>query len=231
MAEFKATSGSYTTTLTITEGQYNVSNNTSPVTFSLTLTKNSGTGLWNSDSCPWSININGTPYSGTFTYDFRSTTSITLKGNTTQTITHDSDGSKKIAVSASVDMNNTPYVYTMSPSGELTLSTIPRASDISLSVSSYTVTTSSGNAFQFTITAKSNSFYNKMRYTLGSTSWSGNYGTGTKTGNFNNAELLNALPTATSGTLTVYCDTYSDSGYSNLVGTTSVAISISIDTN
>lgn len=231
MAEYKATSGSYTTTLTITEGQYNVSNNTSPVTFSLTLTKNSGTGLWNSDSCPWSININGTQYSGTFTYDFRSTTTITLKGNTTQTITHDSDGSKKIAVSASVDMNNTPYVYTMSPSGELTLATIPRASDISLSVSSYTVTTSSGNAFQFTITAKSNSFYNKMRYTLGSTSWSGNYGTGTKTGNFNNAELLNALPTATSGTLTVYCDTYSDSGYSNLVGTTSVAISISIDTN
>lgn len=232
MAEYIATSGSYKTILTVSEtGTPDTTNNTSTVQFNLVLKKEGGTGLWNSDPCYWSININGTPYSGSFTYDFRSTTSITLKSNTTLTITHDSDGSKKIAVSASVDMDNTPYVYTMSPSGELTLTTIPRASDISLSVSSFTVTSSSGNAFQFTITPKTNTFYNRMRYTLGSTSWSGNYGTGTKTGNFNNQELLNSLPTATSGTLTVYCDTYSDSGYANLVGTKSVAIPINIDTN
>lgn len=232
MAEYTATSGSYTTTLTVTEGAYDIASNTSPVTFTLTLKKNSGTGLWNNDSCPWSININGTSYSGSFTYDFRNYSSLTLKSSTTQTITHDSDGTKKIAVSASVNMDNTPYVYTMSPSGELTLATIPRASDIALSVSSFSITSASGNAFSWSITAKSNSFYNRLRYSIGNKSnVSSNKGQGSSSGYFTNQELLSALPTSTSGSLTVYCDTYSDSGYSNLIGTKSVVITVSVNTS
>lgn len=232
MAEYTATSGSYTTTLTVTEGAYDIASNTSPVTFTLTLKKNSGTGLWNNDSCPWSININGTSYSGSFTYDFRNYSSLTLKSSTTQTITHDSDGTKKIAVSASVNMDNTPYVYTMSPSGELTLATIPRASDIALSVSSFSITSASGNAFSWSITAKSNSFYNRLRYSIGNKSnVSSNKGQGSSSGYFTNQELLSALPTSTSGSLTVYCDTYSDSGYSNLIGSKSVVITVSVNTS
>lgn len=232
MANFDATSGSYTTRLTVTETATSTPNNTSTVTFSLTLIKNSGTGLWNNDSCSWSININGTSYNGTFTYDFRDYSSLTLKSSTTQTITHDSDGTKKIAVSASVNMDNTPYVYTMSPSGELTLATIPRASDIALSVSSFSITSASGNAFTWTITAKSNSFYNRLRYSIGNkTNVSSNKGQGSSNGYFTNQELLSALPTSTSGSLTVYCDTYSDSGYSNLVGTKSVVITVSVNTS
>lgn len=232
MATYTSTSGSYTTTLTVTESATSTANNTSTVTFSLTLTKNSGTGLWNNDSCPWSININGTSYSGTFTYDFRSTTSITLKSNTTQTITHDSDGTKSISVSASVNMDNTPYVYTMSPSGTLTLTTIPRASDIALGVSSFSITSASGNAFSWSITAKSNSFYNRLRYSIGNKSnVSSNKGQGSSSGYFTNQELLSALPSSTSGSLTVYCDTYSDSGYSNLIGSKSVVITVSVNTS
>lgn len=232
MAEYTATSGSYTTTLTVTEGAYDVASNTSPVTFTLTLKKNSGSGLWNNDSCPWSININGTSYSGTFTYDFRNYSSLTLKSSTTQTITHNGDGTKKIAVSASVNMDNTPYVYTMSPSGELTLATIPRASDIALSVSSFSITSASDNAFTWTITAKSNSFYNRLRYSIGNKSnVSSNKGQGSSNGYFTNQELLSALPTSTSGSLTVYCDTYSDSGYSNLIGSKSVVITVSVNTS
>ena len=232
MAEYTATSGSYTTTLTVTEGAYDVASNTSPVTFTLTLKKNSGTGLWNNDSCPWSININGTSYSGTFTYDFRDYSSLTLKSSTTQTITHDNDGTKKIAVSASVNMDNTPYVYTMSPSGELTLTTIPRASDVS--VSNYSIANTTGS-LSATITSKAN-FYHKWRWKLGSGSWSswankGLISTTSSTVTVANTTLLAQLPTATSGSFNIEVATYSDSGYSSHVGTKSATCTVSVNTS
>lgn len=232
MANFDATSGSYTTRLTVTETATSTPNNTSTVTFSLTLIKNSGTGLWNNDSCSWSININGTSYSGTFTYDFRDYSSLTLKSSTTQTITHDGDGSKKIAVSASVNMDNTPYVYTMSPSGELTLTTIPRASDVS--VSNYSIANTTGS-LSATITSKAN-FYHKWRWKLGSGSWSswtnkGLISTTSSTVTVANTTLLAQLPTATSGSFNIEVATYSDSGYSNHVGTKSATCTVSVNTS
>lgn len=232
MAEYTATSGSYTTTLTVTEGTYNVANNTSPVTFTLTLKKNSGTGLWNNDSCPWSININGTSYSGTFTYDFRDYSSLTLKSSTTQTITHDGDGTKSISVSASVNMDNTPYVYTMSPSGTLTLTTIPRASDVT--VSNYSIANTTGS-LSATITSKAN-FYHKWRWKLGSGSWSawatkGQINTTSSTVTVANTTLLAQLPTSTSGSFNIEVATYSDSGYSNHVGTKSATCTVSVNTS
>lgn len=234
MAEYTATSGSYTTTLTVTEGAYDVASNTSPVTFTLTLKKNSGTGLWNSDSCPWSININGTSYSGTFTYNFRNYSSLTLKSSTTQTITHNGDGTKKIAVSASVNMNNTPYVYTMSPSGELTLATIPRASTVSASVSSITLTSTEGNAFAYSVTSQSSNFYSLVRYDVNGVPSvdypKGNF-SGTRTYYFTNNELLTKMPTVTSGTLEIAVYTYSDSSYTQLIGRKDTHVSISIDTS
>ena len=163
MATFTSTSGSYTTTLTVTQTSQSTQNNQSTLTYSLTLTKNAGSGLWNNNSCPWSITIDGsTVASGSFTYDFRSYSSLTLKGSTTTTVTHNSDGTKTVACSASVNMDNEPYVYVMKPSGDLALTTIPRASDISLSVSSFSITSASGNAFSWSITAKSSSFCSTM---------------------------------------------------------------------
>lgn len=232
MANYDATSGSYTTRLTVTETGTDTATNTSTVQFSLTLIKNSGTGLWNNDSCSWSININGTSYSGTFTYDFRSYSSLTLKGSTNQTVTHDGDGSKKIAVSASVNMDNTPYVYTMSPSGELTLTTIPRASDVS--VSNYSITNTTGS-LSATITSKAN-FYHKWRWRMNSGSWSswtnkGLISTTSSTVTVANTTLLAQLPTATSGSFNIEVATYSDSGYSNHVGTKSATCTVSVNTS
>lgn len=232
MANYDATSGSYTTRLTVTETGTDTATNTSTVNFSLTLIKNSGTGLWNNDSCSWNININGTSYSGTFTYDFRSYSSLTLKGSTNQTITHDSDGSKKIAVSASVNMDNTPYVYTMSPSGELTLTTIPRASDVT--VSNYSITNTTGS-LSATITSKAN-FYHRWRWQMNSGTWSswtnkGLISTTSSTVTVANTTLLAQLPTATSGSFNIEVATYSDSGYANLVGTKSATCTVSVNTS
>ena len=232
MATFTSTSGSYTTTLTVTQTSQSTQNNQSTLTYSLTLTKNSGTGLWNNTSCPWSITIDGsTVASGSFTYDFRSYSSLTLKGSTTTTVTHNSDGTKTVACSASVNMDNEPYVYVMKPSGDLALTTIPRASDVS--VSNYSITNTSGS-ISATITSKA-SFYHKWRWRMNSGSWSswtnkGLIASTSSTVTVANTTLLAQLPTATSGSFNIEVATYSDSGYATLVGTKSASATVSVNT-
>lgn len=232
MATFTSTSGSYTTTLTVNQTSQSTADNTSVLTYSLTLTKNAGSGLWNNNSCPWSITINGTRITGTFTYDFRSYSSLTLKGDTTITVAHNSDGTKTVSCSASVDMDNTPYVYAMSPSGDLALTTIPRASDVS--VSNYSITNTTGS-LSATITSKAN-FYHKWRWKMNSGSWSswtnkGLIATTSSTVTVANTTLLAQLPTATSGSFTIEVATYSDSGYATLVGTKSASATVSVNTS
>lgn len=236
MATYSYTSGSYTLKLTVTETSYDIPTNKSYLSYSLICYKDQGTGLWSGYSNPYTVVINGTTVkSGSTTYDFQNYSSLTLASGTNIEVTHNDNGTKTVACSATFNMNNTTYVpNVLSPSGNLTLTTIPRASDISLSVSSATITSSSGNAFTYTITPKSSSFYNRLRYTVGSVA-SGNYNKGqsssTITGNFTNSELLSKMPTSVSATLTAYVDTYSDSGYTTLVGTKSVSIPISINTS
>lgn len=233
MATFTSTSGSYTTTLTVTQTSQSTQNNQSTLTYSLTLTKNSGTGLWNNNSCPWSITIDGsTVASGSFTYDFRSYSSLTLKGSTTTTVTHNSDGTKTVACSASVNMDNEPYVYVMKPSGDLALTTIPRASDVS--VSNYSIANTSGS-ISATITSKAR-FYHKWRWRMNSGSWSswtnkGLIASTSSTVTVANTTLLAQLPTATSGSFNIEVQTYSDSGYANLVGTKSATCTVSVNTS
>lgn len=232
MATFTSTSGSYTTTLTVTQTSQSTQNNQSTLTYSLTLTKNSGTGLWNNNSCPWSITIDGSSVaSGSFTYDFRSYSSLTLKGSTTTTVTHNSDGTKTVACSASVNMDNEPYVYVMKPSGDLALTTIPRASDVS--VSNYSISNTSGS-ISATITSKA-SFYHKWRWRMNSGSWSswtnkGLIASTSSTVTVANTTLLAQLPTATSGSFNIEVATYSDSGYATLVGTKSASATVSVNT-
>ena len=237
MATYTSTSGNYKTTLTVTETSTSIPNNTSTLSWSLKVERIGGAssqyGIYNGNQCPWSVSINGSRVgSGTFSYDFRYTGSYNLGSGNNVTVAHNNDGTKTgVAVSGTVDLDNSAYVSVMTASGTIDLTTIPRASDISLSVGSYNVTSSSGNAFTYTITAKSTSFYNRLRYTLGSTNYTGSGSTGSRSGNFTNAELLNSLPTATSGSLTAYVDTATDSGFTNIIGTNSVSIPISINTS
>lgn len=228
MATYTSTSGSYTTTLTVNQTSQSIENNTSTLTYSLTLTKNAGYGLYNGNSCPWSITINGTTVSGTFTYDFQNYSSLTLKGSTTMTVTHNNDGTKSVSCSASVNMDNEPYVYTMTPSGTLTLTTIPRASDVA--VNAHTISSTSGS-LSFTITSKAN-FYHKWRYKLNAVtgSWSSalHINTTTNSPTISNTNLLNAMPTQQVSAITIEVQTYSDSGCTNLVGTKSASANITV---
>lgn len=236
MATFTSTSGSYTTTLTVNQTSQSTQNNQSTLTYSLTLTKNSGTGLWNNNSCPYSISIDGSVVaSGSFTYDFRGTSAgytITLKGSTTTTVNHNSDGTKTVACSASINMDNEPYVYVMNPSGDLALTTIPRASDVS--VSNYSIANTTGS-ISATITSKAN-FYHKWRWQMNDGTWSawankGLISTTTSTVTVANTTLLAQLPSATSGSFNIEVATYSDSGYATLIGTKSATATVSVNTS
>lgn len=234
MANYDVTSGSYTLRLTVNETATSTPNNTSTVTFSLELIKNSGSGLWNNNNCSWSININGTAYSGTFTYDFRSYSSLTLKSNTTQVIEHDSDGTKSISVSAYANMDNTPYVYPLNASGTLALTTIPRASDVS--VSNYSIVNTTGS-LSATITSKAN-FYHRWRWKLADGSWSswtnkGAINNTSATVTVANTTLLAQLPSATSGAFTIEVETHSGTAYSSatLIGTKQATCTVSVDTS
>jgi hypothetical protein len=91
--------GKATLYLTVTETSIDAPTNTSVVSFTLSATGNNASYNLNSGST-WSISINGTPYSGSWTYDFRADNTKTIKATTTQSVVHDADGSKTITVSA-----------------------------------------------------------------------------------------------------------------------------------
>jgi hypothetical protein len=98
--------GKATLYLNVTETSSDAGANTSVVTFSLTVTGNNASYNFNTGST-WSMIINGTSYSGTWTYDFRADNTKTLKGSTTQSIPHDANGSKTINVYATAYGNST----------------------------------------------------------------------------------------------------------------------------
>ena len=174
--------GHHKFTLTVTETSYSIENNTSVVSFSLKISKiHSGYdynwGTNNASAYTEIVNINGTTYTAhNGKYDGSSTTTY-ISG--TQTINHDSDGSKTITCSFSVD-DKTGKTYTSgdaSASGTLTLTTIPRAS--SFNASSYSGTL--GTSMSITYTSASNSFNHTLLLDLGSTTIGSNNTSGTFT--------------------------------------------------
>lgn len=108
----------------ITQNSQSVANNTSNITVELTAT--STYGSYNKNQCPGTLTIDGVEYSFTSSFNTSASTSTvsTLIFEKTVDITHSSDGSKKVEVSA--------YFETGVSSGNIsataskTLTTIPR---------------------------------------------------------------------------------------------------------
>lgn len=154
-------------------------------------------------------------YSGNVNMDDKGNTgyTITIKSGTT-TVTHNSDGTKTIAFSCSGNCNSGGYgPGTISLSStNVTLTTIARASAIT-SASAITI----GNTCNVVWTPASSSFTYKLKFSLGS--WS--YTTRTISPNTTSAytytgytlplAVANQLPSATTGTMTAYLYTYSGS--------------------
>lgn len=130
-------------------------------------------------------------------------------------VPHNSDGTKSCTLSASWRMSGTysgTSVGTITASTTVTLNSIPRASSITTATNK-----TLGNACSITWTPAASSYTFKLKFSLGS--WS--YTTGTISPKTTSAytytgytlplDVAKQLPKATSGTMTVYLYTYSGS--------------------
>ena len=214
----------------------NVSNNTSTVTVYL-YGYTDRPASW----CSWN-NYGGNAYSITI-----DGTTNTLSGQNvdtsdwsganhllhsySKTVTHNTDGTKTIAVSGSLkyDGGGSSLVAGTYSTGSksITLTAIPRASTFS-SVSGNSINSTSGN-LTITISKKNASYYDKIT-TSGAVSKTINIGTGS-TATIAWTDILTAMPSSASATLNITISTYSDSGYTTLVGTNTGSASVTISTS
>ena len=125
--------------LTVTETATSTANNTSTLSIKLVLKRPSA--ISSSASKSASCTINGTTYS--WSGSIGGSGDLTLISKT-QTITHNSDGSKTINISASIALNITwggVSLGTISNSGTMALTNIPRYATVSQSLTAKTETT------------------------------------------------------------------------------------------
>lgn len=116
------------------ESSVSTSKNTSVV--SATVKLYNGYGSWSYGGEPWYVIIDGTKYSGTV--GAWSGSPVTI-GSASKTVTHNSNGSKSITISAYFDTQGTS-TGAVSASGTATLTSIPRYATSSQSLASKTET-------------------------------------------------------------------------------------------
>lgn len=207
----KAGNKGYGLKLILTENSTNVTANTSSVSYSFYITRGS-TGFYASQPFSWNITIGGQSVAIS-NFKFQISTSDPaeqLIKSGTVTVTHNSDGKKTMSFSVSTPdtswISSTYGPTAMSMTGELALTTIPRASTISVANANI------GSATKITISRASSSFTHTLTYKFGSL-------TGTIATKTTNTSVSWTVPTtfyaqitnAKSGTCTITCETFSGS--------------------
>ena len=182
--------------LVMSESSVSIANNTSVVKGSLYYY---GNGETYNAAAPCKITIAGK--SRSFTASVSTSTSKKLLGTYSVTVKHDSDGSKKVAYSATCDAS--AYYGPSKDSGTFTCTTIPRATTPSVSPSSAPL----GSSITISCPRKSTSFTHDLTYKLGSKTGTIATGVGTSKTWTIPASLASALPSNVSGTMTITCKT------------------------
>lgn len=182
--------------LVMSESSVSIANNTSVVKGSLYYY---GNGETYNAAAPCKITIDGK--SRSFTASVSTSTSKKLLGTYSVTVKHDSDGSKKVAYSATCDAS--AYYGPSKDSGTFTCTTIPRATTPSVSPSSAPL----GDSIKISCPRKSSSFTHDLTYKLGNKKGTIATGVGTSKTWTIPTSLASALPSNVSGTMTVTCKT------------------------
>lgn len=182
----------------------NVSANTSTITCKLYLVNDWSLNIGSrSNTCT----IDGTALS--YSSSSISSTGTHLLGTVSQSVTHGSDGSKSLTISAVFNIQATlsgTYYSTITASATITLDSIARASSVSAS------NTSMGTATTIAISRASSSFTHTLTYTFGSAS--GTIATKTTSTSVSWTPpllLASQIPNTTSGVCTITCTTYNGS--------------------
>ena len=206
--------------ITVTEGTPSVANNTSPVTVSVRFYR-TNTGHTTYGSGTVYCKIDGTTYSAAVVPSQGITNSGIVLFEKTVTIIHDSDGGKSLAVSAWISLN-TPLTST-AQGFSVELTTIARASQPScITWPSHTQNVGNfGDEISIHMNRASSEFRHVVRYEFGTSS--GTIGQGVENGIrwVIPRDLMNLIPSTTTGSGTIYADTYAwdGSGYGKYVGT------------
>lgn len=205
MAEFWSNNDrGYRIRLWIDQTSQNIGGNSSQVRVRLALLN--GTTTFASYNCSAYVDVNGQRHSWTGRPSVLSNNSTLMLIDKTVTIAHNADGKKSFALSARFSGSGGWSPGTLTIGGNsFTLSTIPRSS--SVTVASGII----GSSVTININRQSSSFKHTVRYTWGSKS-------GTIASNVDTAttwtipnDFANDIPNSTSGTGTIYVDTYSGS--------------------
>ncbi|ORO56499.1 hypothetical protein B7720_02460 [Streptococcus oralis subsp. oralis] len=195
----------------------------------------------NTSTINWQLTVSRYTYYHTFNKQGDSTLSLTLDGQNVHssnpvwevwdgevtlasgstTISHNSDGRKILPFSCTFNPNNGLH-GTITVSGNLGLTAIPRSSSVSVSAGVI------GSSVTININRQSSSFKHTVRY-----SWAGKSGTiatnvDTSTTWTIPLDFANDIPNSASGTGTIYVDTYSGS---TKTGTQSTTLTASVPAN
>lgn len=215
-----ASPSSYTLRLQVDQVSQNIEANTSTVSWSLRIIKNTGTGRWSYFTKSWSVNIGGQGASGTIpNYDFRNYTELVL-GSGTFVIAHNADGTQTISNSGTFTDTNV-NIGSGTASGSLALTTIPRASTPTFSASSVDADTS----VTINTNRLSSAFTHTIEYTFGALS--GVIATGVTVSQAWTPplSLLSEIPNSLGGTVTITLKTYSGA---TLIGTKSANLTLTV---
>lgn len=198
---------------------YSIADNTSTISWSLQLISGSSGAISSSASKAWSVNINGTAYSGTNTVGIGNNTTKTLASGST-VIAHNNDGTKTFAYSFSqtFNINFSGWIGTVSGSSSGALDTLPRTSSVS------TTSANVGSAVIISISRASDSFTHTLRYGYGSLSGTIVNKTSSTSYSWTIPDsFYTQIPNSKTGRGAIWCDTYSGS---TLVGTSSCALDV-----
>lgn len=202
----------YELELIVTQGNQNIANNETTVNWQLILKSNGNYSFatWGS-TC--TVTINGSNVYNAYSQKNISAYSNITIANGVKTIPHNSDGTKSISFSASYSESSTAY-YTpgdISCAGNMTLTTIPRASDVSCESGNI------GETVVISVLKKNSSFTHTLTYNFGNLS-------GTISSKTSNTSIsweipttfYAQIPTSNSGIGTITCTTYNGN---TLIGT------------
>ena len=221
MAKYSNSSGSLFLNVYIDQGAQNIAANTSTVNWEMTVSRSSYYHTFNkSGSSTLSLSLDGrNVHSSNPTWEVWDGEVTLAKGSST--ITHNADGSKTLPLSCTFNPNN-GYHESITVTANISLTTIPRASSVSVNAGTI------GSPITINISRHSSSFKHTVRYVWGNKSGTIASNVDTSTTWMIPLDFANEIPNSTSGTGTIYVDTYSAG---TKTGTQSTILTASIPQN
>lgn len=221
MAKYSNSSGSLFLNVYIDQGAQNIAANTSTVNWEMTVSRSSYYHTYNNNgSSTLSLSLDGrNVHSSNPTWEVWDGEVTLAKGSSA--ITHNADGSKTLPLSCTFNPNN-GYHEPITVTANISLTTIPRASSVSVNAGTI------GSPITINISRHSSSFKHTVRYVWGNKSGTIASNVDTSTTWMIPLDFANEIPNSTSGTGTIYVDTYSAG---TKTGTQSTILTASIPPN